>query len=60
MTNDINNRELEENIRKYEEAKKNGTSIFLDADQLADIAEHYYMSGRKDDAMQTIEYAISM
>lgn len=61
MTNDFNNnRELEENIRKYEEAKKNGTSIFLDADQLADIAEHYYMSGRKDDAMQTIEYAISM
>lgn len=61
MTNDFNNnKELEENIRKYEEAKKNGTSIFLDADQLADIAEHYYMSGRKDDAMQTIEYAISM
>lgn len=61
MTNDfINNRELEENIRKYEEAKKNGTSIFLDADQLADIAEHYYTSGRKDDAMQAIEYAISM
>lgn len=61
MTNDFNNnRELEENIRKYEEAMKNGTTIFLDADQLADIAEHYYTSGRKDDAMQAIEYAISM
>lgn len=55
-----NNPELEENIRKYEEARQNGESIYLDVDDLTDIAEHYHTKGETAKALEVVDYALQL
>ena len=55
-----NNPELEENIKKYEEAKKCGQSIYLDVDDLTDIAEFYHTKGEIAKALETVDYALKL
>lgn len=55
-----NNPELEENIRKYEEARQNGKSIYLDVDDLTDIAEYYHTQGDTAKAIEVVDYALEL
>lgn len=45
-------------LQKYEEAVKSGQSIYMDADDLADIADYYQYHGRQDDASRAIDLAL--
>ena len=53
-------KEFKETLRKYEEAKKNGESIYLDPDELTDIAEYYHILGNVNHAIDVINEAIYM
>ncbi len=52
--------ELNELIARYEEHLKKGENIYLDADQLADIADKYAADQRFDDAQQVIDYGLRL
>ena len=54
------NKEFKENLKKYEEAQKNGGNIYLDSEQLIDIAEYYQSLGDIDNAITTCEYAMTL
>lgn len=53
-------KEFKETLRKYEEAKKKGESIYLDPDELTDIAEYYHILGNVNHAIEVINEAIYM
>ena len=42
----------------YEESVKSGHPVFMDADDLADIADYYHFMGANQDADETIDYAL--
>lgn len=52
-----NGAEFREKLRQYEEARKRGVSVFLDCDDLMDIAEYYRLMGRDDDASRLCDEA---
>lgn len=54
------NSELEDNIRKYEDAKAKGESIYLDVDALMDIADYYYSKDYVSKAIEIVDYAITL
>ena len=62
MTNDeyFNDKEFLELLSDYEEAISMGGPIFLDADDLTDIAEYYQQNGRYDEACHAIDRAIEV
>lgn len=62
MTKDnfYNSKEFKDNLRKYEDAEKNGCSTYLESDELTDIAEYYNSKGELDKAIKVIDYAISL
>lgn len=63
MANDWDNvgrQELEENIQKYEEAERKGEPVYMEPDELTDVAEYYYDNGRIEKAIQTLSYAIQL
>ncbi len=47
-------------LSRYEAATNNGDTIFMDSDELTDIAEYYYSNGHTDQALATIDYALSI
>ena len=47
-------------LQRYEAAHDKGQSIYMDPDELSDIAEYYYMLGNIDKAIATVEYGIGM
>lgn len=53
-------KEFKENLKKYEAAKANGDPIYIEPDDLTDIAEYYHMHGRLADAMEVIDLALSL
>ena len=53
-------KEFKEILRKYEDARKRGESIYLEPDELTDIAEYYHILGNVNDALNIIDEAISM
>ena len=53
-------KEFKEILRKYEEAQKTGESIYLDPDELTDIAEYYHILGNVNHAINIIDEAINM
>lgn len=53
-------KEFEQMLASFEEAQEHGESIFLDSEQLTDIAEYYHWMGRTDDAAAVADYALSM
>jgi len=54
----FSSQEFTDSLKRYEEAIANGESVYLEADELTDIAEYYHAKGQLDKAIQTIEYAI--
>lgn len=45
-------------LKEYEEALQAGMPVFLDADELADIADYYQMQDRYDDAVAAVDCAL--
>lgn len=52
--------EFKDILGKYEAQLAGGDSIYLDSEQLTDIAEYYHWMGRTADALDTADYALSM
>jgi len=50
-------REFRELLENYEQAVRSGQPIFMDADDLADIADYYQMKGRFDEAKAALNRA---
>ena len=53
-------KEFKEILRKYEDARESGESIYLDPDELTDIAEYYHILGNVNHAIEVIDEAINM
>ena len=45
-------------LEQYEDSVKSGHPVYMDADDLADIADYYHYEGRLDDATAAIELAL--
>jgi len=56
----FNDPEFLESLQKYEQACNNGEPVYMDAEDLTDIAEFYMTQNREDEANQAISLAISL
>lgn len=45
-------------LKSYEDGLKSGNNAFLDSDDLVEIAQFYYSMGRRNDAVEVIQYAL--
>ena len=54
------NREFQKILYQYEDAVSHEQSVYMDADDLTDIAEYYMMNGRPTDAMEAIHIALAL
>lgn len=52
--------EFREMLDDYERTVKSGQPVFMDADDLADIADYYQQEGRYDDAKQALDRALEL
>lgn len=52
--------EFHELLAEYEDAVNTGQPVFMDADELADIADYYQLEQRFDEADNAIELALSL
>jgi len=60
VAEDINyfeSEDFKEILRQYEESVKSGERIYMDADDLTDIADYYQYNDRKDEAKEAIDLA---
>ena len=62
MNNDeyYNDEEFREILEEYEQAVKSGQPVFMDADDLADIADYYQLEGHYDDAQTALDRALEL
>ena len=58
--NTYQNKKFRENLKKFEEAQSLGKSVYLEPEEITDIAGYYYVLGNVGKAISTIEYAIRM
>lgn len=58
--NVFQSKEFKDNLHKYEATRKAGSSIYLDPDELTDIAEYYHLHGKLNDALEVISTAMEM
>ncbi len=56
----FDSREFGDLLSTYEEAVRMGTPVFLDVDELVDIADFYNMTGRHDKAAEAIDAALEL
>lgn len=54
------NKQLKDNLKRYEAAHAAGRTIYLEPDEFTDIADYYHQHGRLDEALSTIDEAITM
>lgn len=59
-SSDKEQEELEELIARYEAAKKENKQLYLDGDQLADIADRYAVDRRFNEAQEAINYGLKL
>ena len=52
--------ELEELLKSFEAAQAEGKSIYMDADQFADIANWYINEEKYEEALQAIQYGLQL
>lgn len=52
--------EFREMLEDYERTVKSGQPVFMDVDDLADIADYYQQEGRYDDAQQALDRALEL
>ncbi len=54
----FDSKEFKEILQQYEESVKSGESIYMDADDLADIADYYHYNNRLEEANNAIALAM--
>ena len=62
MTDDtayFESKEFQNILNKYETSVKSEHAIYMDADDLADIADYYHYNGRDEEANEAIELALT-
>ena len=52
--------EFRTTLDNYEESVRSGHPLYLDADDLADIADYYHFTGEDQQANEVIDYALSL
>ena len=52
--------EFIELLNQYEQSVSSGQPVFIDADDLADIADYYNQNDRYDDAQQAMELVLEL
>ena len=52
--------EFRDMLGEYEQAVSSGQPVYLDADELAEIADYYQMQGQAEEAEQAISLALSL
>ncbi len=52
--------EFRNTLNNYEESVKSGHPLYMDADDLADIADYYHFTGKDTEADEVIDYALSL
>lgn len=52
--------EFKEKLQLYENAQASGTSVYLEPDDLTDIAEYYHLLGNIEACMEVVNYAIRL
>ena len=52
--------EFKEKFQLYENAQATGTNVYLEPDDLTDIAEYYHILGNIDACKKTVDYAIKL
>lgn len=58
--NGFDDKELLHNVAKYENAVKQGDVIYMEPDELTDVAEFFYKQGNIQKAIEAINYATSI
>jgi tetratricopeptide (TPR) repeat protein len=53
-------KEFKEYLRKYEAACLSGSSVYLEPDELTNIAEYYHLHGKHEQALKAADLAIQM
>lgn len=56
----LSSKEFKDNLLKYETARKHGGSIYMEPDDLTDIAEYYHSKGNWKEAQTAAEYAANL
>jgi tetratricopeptide (TPR) repeat protein len=56
----FDSKEFRDLLSEYEQATESGSPVFLDADELAEIADYYQMTGLPDKADKAINLALSL
>ena len=56
----FDSKEFREMLDNYEESVKSGHPLFMDADDLADIADYYHFMNEPQQADEAIDYALSL
>lgn len=56
----FDSREFKEILAKYEDARRKHTDVYLEPDELTDIAEYYYDRGDRRLAVDILDHAIDM
>ena len=59
-TSYYNDPEFKRVLRRYEEARAGGQSVYLDADDFADIVDYYLSRDRLDEADSCVAYALTL
>ena len=62
MSNDeyYNDEEFLDILKEYEESVESGLPVFMDADDLADIADYYQMKGHPEDSQRALDRALEL
>ena len=56
----FDSKEFQELLAQYEQAVNTGQPVFMDADELAEIADYYQMTEQPDEAEKAIQLALSL
>jgi len=56
----FDSKEFQELLETYEKAVNAGQPVFMDAEELAEIADYYQMQGHLEEAEKTIQLALSL
>lgn len=55
----FDSKEFKEKLYNYEQARQRGESVFIDADDIYDVANYYYEHGNIDRATEALDYGIT-
>lgn len=58
--NTFQTKEFKENLHKYEAARAEGSSVYLEPEEFTDIAEYYHLHGKLADAIEAVDQALEI